>query len=62
LLGDQEVAPMGTMGRSNEACPSATASVLALDGLDLEVAEGEVVGYLGPTGRQEQPPFACCSG
>jgi peptidoglycan hydrolase-like protein with peptidoglycan-binding domain len=34
----------------------------ALDGLDLEVATGEVHGFLGPTGRASRRRSACCSG
>jgi ABC-2 type transport system ATP-binding protein len=36
--------------------------VVALDHLDLEVAQGEVVGYLGPMGRARRRRSACCSG
>ena len=41
---------MGTMAVRTEGLSKRYGSVLALDGLDLEVAEGEVVGYLGPNG------------
>jgi ABC-2 type transport system ATP-binding protein len=49
-LGDQEVAPMGTMAVRTEGLSKRYGSVHALEGLDLEVAEGEIVGYLGPNG------------
>ena len=31
----------------------------ALASLDLTVAEGEVIGYLGPNGRARRPPSGC---
>ena len=34
--------------------------VAALDHLDLEVAPGEVVGYLGPNGPARRRPSGCC--
>jgi ABC-2 type transport system ATP-binding protein len=37
-------------------------SITAVDALDLEVHRGEVFGFLGPTGRERQPPCGCCWG
>ncbi|BDT87827.1 hypothetical protein FMUAM8_35910 [Nocardia cyriacigeorgica] len=34
----------------------------ALDGLDLQVATGEVHGFLGPNGAGNPPPSGCCWG
>ena len=50
LLNDKEVAPMGAKAISTEGLSKRYGNVHALESLDLEVAEGEVVGYLGPNG------------
>ena len=41
---------MGTAAVRTEGLTKRYRDVTALDGLDLEVAQGEVVGYLGPNG------------
>ena len=41
---------MGAMAIRTEGLSKYYGSVRALEDLDLEVAEGEVVGYLGPNG------------
>jgi ABC-2 type transport system ATP-binding protein len=50
LWNDQEVASMGEMAIRTEGLSKHYGSVHAIEHLDLEVAEGEVVGYLGPNG------------
>jgi len=62
LLNDKEVVPMGAKAISTEGLSKRYGNVHALESLDLEVAEGEVVGYLALTGRARRPRFACCSG
>ena len=37
-------------------------AVPALRNLDLEVADGEVIGYLGPNGPARRPRSGCCWG
>jgi ABC-2 type transport system ATP-binding protein len=49
-LNDKEVVPMGAKAISTEGLSKRYGNVHALESLDLEVAEGEVVGYLGPNG------------
>jgi len=53
---------MGTMAVRTEGLSKRYGSVLALDGLDLEVAEGESWATSVPTGRARQTTIACCSG
>jgi ABC-2 type transport system ATP-binding protein len=36
--------------------------VLAVDGVDLRVARGEIYGFLGPNGRASRRRSGCCSG
>ena len=33
--------------------------VLAVQGIDLEVEEGEIYGFLGPTAPARRPPCGC---
>jgi ABC-type multidrug transport system ATPase subunit len=35
-------------------------SLLALDGIDLEIPKGELLGFLGPMERGKPPPFSYC--
>jgi ABC-2 type transport system ATP-binding protein len=47
---EEEVVPMEALAIRTEGLTKQYGSTRALDGLDLEVSQGEVVGYLGPNG------------
>jgi hypothetical protein len=51
-----EAAACGCYGDTHGGLTKRYGSAAALDHLDLEVAQGEVVGYLGPNGAASRTP------